>query len=63
MTMARATVIQFWNVAPKSVNRSVSQMPTSAAYRLGTGVDLDAPPRHLWPIAAVGRVHASIITS
>ena len=31
--------------------------------RLDDRVDLDAPPRHLWPIAAVGRVHASIVTS
>jgi hypothetical protein len=28
MMMARATVIQFWNVAPKSVKRSASQSPT-----------------------------------
>jgi hypothetical protein len=27
-TMARATVIQFWNVAPKSVKRAASQLPT-----------------------------------
>src|SRR6516165_358972 len=26
-------------------------------------VDLNAPSRHLWPIAAVGRVHTSIVTS
>jgi hypothetical protein len=57
--MATATSIQFWNVIPRSVIRCVSQMPTSAAYRLDTGVDLDAPPRHL-AIAAVGGVHAGI---
>jgi hypothetical protein len=57
--MATATSIQFWNVTPKSVKRSASQVPKSAAYRLDTGVDLDAPPRHL-AIAAVGGVHAGI---
>jgi hypothetical protein len=29
--MARATIIQFWNVTPKSANRSVSQLPTGLA--------------------------------
>ena len=40
--MATATSIQFWNVTLKSVKRSASQVPKSAAYRLDTGDQMEA---------------------
>jgi hypothetical protein len=62
--MAAATSIQFWNVTPRSVKRSASQLPHTIQRCVSLTnlcADLDAPAQKL-AITVVDRVHAGTVT-